>query len=47
MDDVLIFGKDQAEHDTKLNPVLELIEPAGSTLMRCMHDAVHLTPYDL
>ena len=32
MDDVLIFGKDQAEHDERLEKVLKRIETAGVTL---------------
>ena len=32
MDDVLIFGKSQAEHDDRLNEVLKRIESAGVTL---------------
>ena len=32
MDDVLIFGKDQAEHDDRLNKVLKQIESAEVTL---------------
>ena len=33
MDDVLIFGKDQAEHDERLEKVLKRIEFAGVTLI--------------
>ena len=32
MDDVLIFGKDQAKHDERLNTVLKRIESMGVTL---------------
>ena len=32
MDDVLVFGKDQAEHDDRLEKVLKRIESAGVTL---------------
>ena len=32
MDDVLIFGKDQAEHDQRLKKVLERIQSVGVTL---------------
>ena len=32
MDDVLVFGKDQLEHDTRLTNVLKCIEQAGATL---------------
>ena len=32
MDDVLVFGRDQTEHDTRLTAVLKLIESAGATL---------------
>ncbi len=32
MDDVLVFGCDQAEHDTRLTAVLHQVEPAGATL---------------
>ena len=32
MDDVLVFGKDQSEHDQRLTAVLERIEAAGATL---------------
>ena len=32
MDDVLVFGRDQAEHDTRLTAVLKQIESAGATL---------------
>ena len=32
MDDVLVFGRDQAEHDTRLTAVLKRIESAGATL---------------
>jgi len=32
MDDVLVFGKDQSEHDRRLTAVLEHIEAAGATL---------------
>ena len=32
MDDVLIFGKDQAEHDERLEAALRRIEEAGATL---------------
>ena len=28
-DDILIFGKDQKEHDTRLTAALERIQPAG------------------
>ena len=32
MDDVLVFGKDQSEHDQRLTAVFEHIEAAGATL---------------
>ena len=32
MDDILIFGKDQSEHDQRLEAVLRRIEDAGATL---------------
>ena len=32
MDDVLVFGRDQAEHDTRLLETLTRIEAAGRTL---------------
>ena len=32
MEDVLVFGRDQAEHDTRLTAVLKRIESAGATL---------------
>ena len=32
MDDVLVFGKDQPEHDSRLTEVLKHIETAGATL---------------
>ena len=32
MDDVLVFGRDQTEHDTRLTAVLKRIESAGATL---------------
>jgi len=32
MDDILIFGKDQAEHDARLEAALTRIEAAGATL---------------
>ena len=32
MDDILIFGKDQKEHDTRLTGALEKIQAAGMTL---------------
>ena len=32
IDDVLIFGKSQAEHDDQLNEVLKRIESAGVAL---------------
>ena len=32
MDDILIVGKDQKEHDTRLTPALEKIQAAGVTL---------------
>ena len=32
IDDVLIFGKDQKEHDERLNTALERIQKAGVTL---------------
>ena len=32
MDDILIFGKDQKEHDTRLTATLEKIQAAGLTL---------------
>ena len=32
MDDILVFGKDQAEHDGRLTAVFKRIESAGVTL---------------
>ena len=32
MDDILVFGKDEAEHDQRLDAVLKRIEEAGATL---------------
>ena len=32
MDDVLIFGCTEAEHDVRLNEVLRRVEAAGATL---------------
>ena len=32
MDDVVVFGKDQQEHDMRLQQVLKRIETAGATL---------------
>ena len=32
MDDVLVFGKDQSEHDTRLTDILNRISAAGATL---------------
>ena len=32
MDDVLVYGKDQSEHDKRLKAVLKCIEAAGMTL---------------
>ena len=32
MDDILVFGKDQPEHDARLQEVLERIETAGAIL---------------
>ena len=32
MDDVLVFGRDQTEHDTRLTAILKRIESAGATL---------------
>ena len=32
MDDVLVFGKDQEEHDSRIRAVLKRIESAGATL---------------
>ena len=34
MDDVLVFGRDQSEHDARLTAVLTRIEAAGATLNR-------------
>ena len=34
MDDVLVFGKDQQQHDTRLTAVLRRIQKAGVTLNR-------------
>ena len=38
MNDVLIFGKDQREHDTRLYAVLRRLEKMGVTLnpVKCM-----------
>ena len=32
MNDVLVFGKDRAEHDTRLMAVLKRLQSAGVTL---------------
>ena len=32
MDDILVFGKDEAEHDSRLQAVVQRIEDAGVTL---------------
>ena len=32
MDDVLVYGKDQSEHDARLEAVLKCIEASGMTL---------------
>ena len=32
MDDVLVYGKDQEEHDKRLEAVLQRIQSAGVTL---------------
>ena len=34
IDDVLVFGRDQEEHDHRLNAVLGKIQAAGATLNR-------------
>jgi len=34
MDDILVFGKDQVEHDKHLEVVLRRIEEANGTLSR-------------
>lgn len=45
MDDVLIFGKTQKEHDTRLNEALQRIETAGLTLNmnKCEFNKDHIT----
>ena len=45
MDDILIFGKDQKEHDTRLTAALERIQAAGVTLNKdkCEFNKMSLT----
>ena len=45
MDDILIFGKDQKEHDTRLTTALEKIQAAGVTLNKekCEFNKTSLT----
>ena len=45
MDDILIFGKDQKEHDTRLTVALEKIQAAGVTLNKdkCEFNKTSLT----
>ena len=45
MDDILIFGKDQNEHDTQLTAALERIQAAGVTLNKekCEFNKTFLT----
>ena len=45
MDDILIFGKDQKEHDTRLTAALEKIQAAGVTLNKdkCEFNKTSLT----
>ena len=45
MDDVLIFGKDQKEHDIRLSAALEKIHAAGVTLNKekCEFNKTSLT----
>ena len=45
MDEILIFGKDQKEHDTRLTIVLEIIKSVGVTLNRdkCEFNKTSLT----
>ena len=45
MDDILIFGKDQKEHDTRLTAALERIQAAGVTLNKdkCEFNKTSLT----
>ena len=45
MDDVLIFGKDQKEHDSRLTAALEKIQAAGVTLNKdkCKFNKTSLT----
>ena len=45
MDDVLIFGKDQTEHDIRLSTALEKIQAAGVTLNKekCEFNKTSLT----
>ena len=45
MDDILIFGKDQKEHDTRLTAALEKIQAAGVTLSKdkCEFNKTSLT----
>ena len=45
MDDILIFGKDQNEHDTRLTAALERIQAAGVTLNKekCEFNKTSLT----
>jgi len=45
IDDVLIFGKDQKEHDSRLTAALEKIQAAGVTLNKdkCEFNKISLT----
>ena len=45
MDDILIFGKDHKEHDTRLTAALEKIQAAGVTLNKdkCEFNKTSLT----
>ena len=45
MDDILVYGKDQKEHDTRLKAVLNQIEKAGATLnaSKCEFSKTSLT----
>ena len=47
MDDVLVHGKDQAEHDQRLTAVLKRIESAGATLNpdKCVFTHLHQIPW--
>ena len=45
MDDILVFGKDQAEHDNRLQKILSTLARSGMTLNRdkCLFSALEIT----